>query len=40
MRSNKTKEFYAELKALCKIHHINIVSNVSDEERFGVVFKI
>ncbi|XP_057752363.1 lysM domain receptor-like kinase 3 isoform X1 [Arachis stenosperma] len=25
MRSNKTKEFYAELKALCKIHHINIV---------------
>ncbi|XP_061372766.1 lysM domain receptor-like kinase 3 [Gastrolobium bilobum] len=25
MRSNKSKEFYAELKALCKIHHINIV---------------
>lgn len=25
MRSNKSKEFYAELKALCNIHHINIV---------------
>ncbi|XP_057443628.1 lysM domain receptor-like kinase 3 [Lotus japonicus] len=25
MKSNKSKEFYAELKALCKIHHINIV---------------
>ncbi|KAL2344376.1 hypothetical protein Fmac_005661 [Flemingia macrophylla] len=25
MRSNKSKEFYAELKVLCKIHHINIV---------------
>ncbi|KAG4403064.1 hypothetical protein GLYMA_01G027100v4 [Glycine max] len=25
MRSNKSKEFYAELKALCRIHHINIV---------------
>ncbi|KAK7386768.1 hypothetical protein VNO78_27104 [Psophocarpus tetragonolobus] len=25
MRSNKSKEFYAELKILCKIHHINIV---------------
>nr|KYP57303.1 putative LRR receptor-like serine/threonine-protein kinase At1g05700 family [Cajanus cajan] len=25
MRSNKSKEFYAELKVLCRIHHINIV---------------
>ncbi|KAJ7943685.1 LysM receptor kinase [Quillaja saponaria] len=25
MISNKTKEFYAELKVLCKIHHINVV---------------
>ncbi|XP_063939366.1 lysM domain receptor-like kinase 3 isoform X1 [Daucus carota subsp. sativus] len=25
MRSNKTKEFLAELKVLCKIHHINVV---------------
>ncbi|KAK9276192.1 hypothetical protein L1049_005723 [Liquidambar formosana] len=25
MRSNKTKEFFAELKVLCKIHHINVV---------------
>ncbi|MED6194655.1 hypothetical protein PIB30_030508 [Stylosanthes scabra] len=25
MKSNKSKEFFAELKALCKIHHINIV---------------
>lgn len=31
MKSNKSKEFYAELKALCKIHHINIVSDISDE---------
>ncbi|KOM31689.1 hypothetical protein LR48_Vigan01g124400 [Vigna angularis] len=27
MRSNKSKEFYAELKVLCKIHHINIVGD-------------
>ncbi|PQM42514.1 lysM domain receptor-like kinase 3 [Prunus yedoensis var. nudiflora] len=25
MRSNSTKEFFAELKVLCKIHHINVV---------------
>nr|GMD95742.1 lysM domain receptor-like kinase 3 [Ipomoea batatas] len=25
MRSNKSKEFVAELKVLCKIHHINVV---------------
>ncbi|OIV93060.1 hypothetical protein TanjilG_20722 [Lupinus angustifolius] len=25
MKSTKSKEFYAELKALCNIHHINIV---------------
>ncbi|XP_019166622.1 PREDICTED: lysM domain receptor-like kinase 3 [Ipomoea nil] len=25
MRSNKSKEFIAELKVLCKIHHINVV---------------
>ncbi|KAM0984183.1 hypothetical protein PS2_011384 [Malus domestica] len=24
-RSNSTKEFFAELKVLCKIHHINVV---------------
>ncbi|KDO82240.1 hypothetical protein CISIN_1g044997mg [Citrus sinensis] len=24
MRSNKSKEFFAELKVLCKIHHINV----------------
>ncbi|KAM0027007.1 putative protein kinase RLK-Pelle-LysM family [Helianthus debilis subsp. tardiflorus] len=27
MRSNKSKEFLAELKVLCKIHHINVVSH-------------
>ncbi|TQD69449.1 hypothetical protein C1H46_045018 [Malus baccata] len=27
MRSNSTKEFFAELKVLCKIHHINVVSD-------------
>lgn len=27
MRSNKSKEFLAELKVLCKIHHINVVRN-------------
>ncbi|CAK7332599.1 unnamed protein product [Dovyalis caffra] len=25
MRSNKSQEFFAELKVLCKIHHINVV---------------
>lgn len=25
MRFSKSKEFYAELKVLCKIHHINVV---------------
>ncbi|OMO78308.1 hypothetical protein CCACVL1_14496 [Corchorus capsularis] len=25
MRSNKSKEFFAELKVLCKVHHINVV---------------
>ncbi|XP_062112500.1 lysM domain receptor-like kinase 3 [Humulus lupulus] len=25
MRSNKSKEFFAELKVLCRIHHINVV---------------
>ncbi|KAM1170844.1 hypothetical protein ACFX15_020720 [Malus domestica] len=25
MKSNSTKEFFAELKVLCKIHHINVV---------------
>ncbi|KAK3028187.1 hypothetical protein RJ639_039470 [Escallonia herrerae] len=25
MRSNKSKEFLAELKVLCKVHHINVV---------------
>ena len=40
MRSNKSKEFFAELKALCNIHHINIVSNICDEENFEIVLKI
>ncbi|KAJ0914967.1 putative protein kinase RLK-Pelle-LysM family [Helianthus annuus] len=26
MRSNKSKEFLAELKVLCKIHHINVIA--------------
>ena len=25
MKSSKSKEFFAELKVLCKIHHINVV---------------
>ncbi|XP_020093756.1 lysM domain receptor-like kinase 3 [Ananas comosus] len=25
MRANKSKEFFAELKVLCKVHHINVV---------------
>lgn len=25
MRSSRTKEFFAELKVLCKIHHNNVV---------------
>ncbi|KAJ0971542.1 hypothetical protein J5N97_019501 [Dioscorea zingiberensis] len=25
MKSNKSKEFFAELKILCKVHHINVV---------------
>ncbi|KAE8722628.1 LysM domain receptor-like kinase 3 [Hibiscus syriacus] len=25
MKSNKSKEFFAELKVLCKVHHINVV---------------
>ncbi|WVZ23931.1 hypothetical protein V8G54_002475 [Vigna mungo] len=37
MRSNKSKEFYAELKVLCKIHHINILSNNSDDIFFDEV---
>lgn len=27
MRSNKSQDFFAELKVLCKIRHINVVSN-------------
>ena len=26
MKSNKSKEFFAELKVLCRIHHINVVT--------------
>ncbi|KAL4015944.1 hypothetical protein IC575_023553 [Cucumis melo] len=26
MKSNKSKEFFAELKVLCRIHHINVVN--------------
>jgi len=39
MRSNKSKEFYAELKVLCKIHHINIVSNTSADIFFDLLLR-
>lgn len=29
MRASKSKEFFAELKALCKVHHINVVRSWS-----------
>ena len=40
MRSNKYKEFYAELKVLCKIQHINIVSDTSDDVFFDIVLRV
>ncbi|KAI9125127.1 hypothetical protein K1719_003743 [Acacia pycnantha] len=42
MRSNKSKEFYAELKVLCKIHHINIVELLgyaSGEDHLYLVYE-
>ncbi|KAK7252397.1 hypothetical protein RIF29_36311 [Crotalaria pallida] len=42
MRSNKSKEFYAELKALCNIHHINIVELLgyaSGEDHLYLVYE-
>lgn len=27
MKSSKSMEFLAELKVLCKVHHINVVRN-------------
>ncbi|XP_061376712.1 lysM domain receptor-like kinase 3 [Gastrolobium bilobum] len=42
MRSNKSKEFYAELKVLCKIHHVNIVELLgyaSGEDHLYLVYE-
>ncbi|XP_054792359.1 lysM domain receptor-like kinase 3 [Prosopis cineraria] len=42
MRSNKSKEFYAELKVLCRIHHINIVELLgyaSGEDNLYLVYE-
>ncbi|KAF7809328.1 lysM domain receptor-like kinase 3 [Senna tora] len=42
MRSNKSKEFYAELKVLCRIHHINIVELLgyaSGEDHLYLVYE-
>ncbi|KAI4314370.1 hypothetical protein L6164_027285 [Bauhinia variegata] len=42
MRSNKSKEFYAELKVLYKIHHINIVELLgyaSGEDHLFLVYE-
>ncbi|KAJ7953571.1 LysM receptor kinase [Quillaja saponaria] len=42
MISNKTKEFYAELKVLCKIHHINVVELLgyaSGEDHLYLVYE-
>lgn len=30
MRSTRTKEFFAELKVLCRIHHNNVVRRETD----------
>lgn len=35
MKSSRTKEFFSELKVLCKIHHINVVRDCFlSKERF------
>ncbi|CAN1838708.1 LysM domain receptor-like kinase 3 [Linum perenne] len=42
MRSNKSKEFYAEVNVLCKIHHINVVELLgyaSDDDHFFLVYE-
>ncbi|KAI4328188.1 hypothetical protein L6164_020565 [Bauhinia variegata] len=42
MLSNKSKEFFAELKVLCKIHHINIVELLgyaSGEDHLFLVYE-
>ncbi|XP_028754499.1 lysM domain receptor-like kinase 3 [Neltuma alba] len=42
MRSSKSKEFYAELKVLCRIHHINIVELLgyaSGEDNLYLVYE-
>ncbi|KAG8366081.1 hypothetical protein BUALT_Bualt17G0038800 [Buddleja alternifolia] len=42
MRSNKSKEFLAELKVLCKIHHINVVELLgyaSGEDHLYLVYE-
>ncbi|XP_050372303.1 lysM domain receptor-like kinase 3 [Argentina anserina] len=42
MRSNKCKEFFAELKVLCKIHHINVVELLgyaSGEDHLYLVYE-
>ncbi|KVH95553.1 Concanavalin A-like lectin/glucanase, subgroup [Cynara cardunculus var. scolymus] len=42
MRSNKSKEFLAELKVLCKIHHINVVELLgfaSGDDHFYLVYE-
>ncbi|KAI8003211.1 LysM domain receptor-like kinase 3, partial [Camellia lanceoleosa] len=36
MRSNKSKEFFAELKVLCKIHHINVGYASGDDHLYLV----
>jgi LysM repeat protein len=42
MRSNKSKEFFAELKVLCKIHHINVVEllgHASGDDHLYLVYE-
>lgn len=42
MRSNKSKEFFAELKVLCRIHHINVVELLgyaSGEDHLYLVYE-
>ncbi|KAK3416758.1 hypothetical protein EUGRSUZ_H02518 [Eucalyptus grandis] len=42
MRSSKSKEFFAELKVLCKIHHINVVELLgyaSGEDHLYLVYE-
>ncbi|KAF8016499.1 hypothetical protein BT93_H1882 [Corymbia citriodora subsp. variegata] len=42
MRSSKSKEFFAELKVLCKVHHINVVELLgyaSGEDHLYLVYE-